>query len=114
MNNSGKLFEDIICKYLVDNKHKILERNFISKFGEIDIISSKDNIIHYVEVKARKSNSKYYPAESVTKTKMNKIKTTAKFFLLKNQVFGNYFMQFDVVEYIIDKKNINVIENCFY
>ena len=114
MNSSGKIFEEKVCDYLLSEGYKILDRNFTSKFGEIDIICLKDNILHYVEVKARRSDAAYYPSESVTPSKISKIRSTAKFFLLKNTNLNNFIMQFDVVEYIIDKKTINHIKNCFY
>ena len=114
MNIRGKDYEDLVSDFLSEKGHKIIFRNFNSRFGEIDIISVKDNILHFIEVKARKSDSLYYPAESVTISKIRKIRSTAKFFLLRNKDFNNWIIQFDVAEYIIDRKTVNIIENCFY
>ncbi len=48
----GNLAEDKACKFLDENGFMIVERNFYSRFGEIDIIASKDEVLHFVEVKS--------------------------------------------------------------
>ncbi|WP_416346565.1 YraN family protein [Campylobacter upsaliensis] len=48
---SGILGENRACAFLKKHRFEILERNFHSKFGEIDIIAKKDEILHFVEVK---------------------------------------------------------------
>ena len=50
-NEVGKLGESIATKFLTDKGHIIIERNYLKKCGEIDIITQKDNITHFVEVK---------------------------------------------------------------
>ncbi len=47
----GRLGEDIAVKYLKSRDFEIIERNYLRKWGEIDIICKKANIIHFVEVK---------------------------------------------------------------
>ncbi len=56
------------AKYLVSQGFEILEKNFHSKFGEIDIIAKKDDVLHFVEVK---STSKDY--ETIYRVTQNKI-----------------------------------------
>ncbi|HCS10675.1 MAG TPA: hypothetical protein DIV40_04380, partial [Clostridiales bacterium] len=51
--NKGFEYEKIAKKYLRYNNYKILEVNFISKFGEIDIIAEKNDRLHFIEVKGR-------------------------------------------------------------
>ena len=48
----GNLAEDKACKFLDENGFMLVERNFYSRFGEIDIIASKDEVLHFVEVKS--------------------------------------------------------------
>lgn len=50
----GILYEDIASDYLKKKRFKILERNYRTRFGEIDIICSKGNLIVFVEVKGGK------------------------------------------------------------
>ena len=49
----GNYGEDIAVKFLQKNKYKIIERNFLCKCGEIDIIAKDKNILVFVEVKSR-------------------------------------------------------------
>ena len=53
---SGILGEDKACAFLKKQGFKILKRNFHSKFGEIDIIATKDEILHFIEVKFTQKN----------------------------------------------------------
>ena len=43
--------EQLAAEYLIDNGYTVLERNFRSRTGEIDIIASKDNYLVFIEVK---------------------------------------------------------------
>ena len=53
----GSYTENIAATYLLNNGYSILDRNYRNKFGEIDIICQKDNIIIFVEIKSRYTNS---------------------------------------------------------
>lgn len=110
--NKGFIYERIAERYLLKNQYTIIERNFNSKFGEIDIIASKDGRLHFVEVKGRLNLSFGYPREAVTKVKQNKIISAAKYYFM---ITGKDDLpcQFDVIEIIMDKKEINMIENAF-
>lgn len=48
----GQIGEDCACKYLEKCGFKILERNYLKKWGEIDIVAKKGNKLHFVEVKS--------------------------------------------------------------
>lgn len=110
--NKGFGYEEIAKKYLVYNNYEILKENFCSKFGEIDIIAQKDDILHFIEVKGKKDTKMGYPRESVTLAKQRKIISTAKYYLML-QGKDDFMMQFDVIEIILDHKKINHIENAF-
>ncbi|QSX06564.1 YraN family protein [Sedimentibacter sp. zth1] len=110
--NKGYQFEIVAQKYLKAHGYVILEVNFMCRFGEIDIIALKDNVLIFVEVKARKNTDFGYPREYVTQAKIRKIISTAKYFLLKKQ-YDNVNCRFDVIEIIYDRKTINHLENVF-
>jgi len=59
----GNLGEDMACKFLMKQGYKIIERNYRKKWGEIDIIATKNNILHFVEVKTTtvSSETNYKP-----------------------------------------------------
>jgi Holliday junction resolvase-like predicted endonuclease len=68
----GSTGEETACGYLVNNGYKILERNYRTKFGEIDIVAkSPDKTLVFVEVKTMRGENRYmaespenYPQES--------------------------------------------------
>ena len=110
--NKGFVYECIAKKYLLNKNYKILEENFVSKFGEIDIIAAKDGRPHFIEVKGRKNTEKGYPKEAVTFSKQKRLISAAKYyFMLKGK--EDYFCQFDIIEIILESKELNHIENAF-
>lgn len=109
--------EEEACRYLQSKGFSVLERNYHSRFGEIDIIADDCGCLVFVEVKTRKSKNYGYACEYVTESKMKKIILTAEAYL------GNVEyppVRFDVVEiYYFEAdnclrlKSINHIENAF-
>jgi len=110
--NKGYQYEEIAKRYLLKNNYKIIEQNFTSKFGEIDIIALKDSIISFIEVKGRKNTRYGMPREAVTWNKQKKIILCAKYFLMLNK-YDDIQCRFDVIEIILDDKKIEHIENAF-
>lgn len=53
----GKKGEDAIVAYLEKAGYTILQRNYRTSFGEIDIIAKKNDTIAFVEVKLRKKEN---------------------------------------------------------
>jgi putative endonuclease len=76
----GAVAEDFAVKLLLQNGYKVIERNFRSRFGEIDIVALKDDGLIFVEVKARWSLKFGRPEEAVTSSKLWKIRKTAEFY----------------------------------
>jgi putative endonuclease len=48
----GKIGEDAVCKYLKKRDFYILDRNYLKKWGELDIVAKKGEIVHFIEVKS--------------------------------------------------------------
>lgn len=112
--------EEHITRYLEDGGYRILARNFIGRFGEIDIIAQKDKYICFVEVKTRKINSMITGFESVTALKQNKIRKTAEYYIAVNKnIFDGADCQprFDCAEVSVSENGefcgIRYIENAF-
>ena len=113
----GDIGENYAVKYLKKKRYKIIERNFRSKTGEVDIICSKKDTLVFVEVKAR-SNSRFgTPAEAVNYYKQKKIILCTKYYLMKHKI-SNMNIRFDVIEIFLDNNykllDINHIENAFW
>lgn len=79
---TGKAGEDYTAGWLMRQGWVIVERNWHSRFGEIDIIAQKEDIIAFVEVKTRKHGSLTTPLEAMTTQKQRKIVKTAYAYLL--------------------------------
>jgi putative endonuclease len=78
----GLLAENFAVKLLQNKGYKILDRNFRSKFGEIDIIATDKDTLVFVEVKARWSQKFGSPEEAVTSQKLYKIRKTGEYYSL--------------------------------
>lgn len=86
MNNVGKMGEDYACDILFELGYEILDRNFSSKYGEIDIVARKGGVIAFVEVKTRKSGGLVSGFEAVTTNKQRKIIVTAMWYLKNHKL----------------------------
>lgn len=113
-NKFGKLAEDFASKLLVKNKYKVIDRNFHSRFGEIDIIAIHDQALIFVEVKARWSSKFGLPEEAVTKSKLWKIQKTGEYYSLLHPNLPKK-LRIDVVSLIMeeDKVLVSKIINVF-
>ena len=108
--STGKWGERTAVKFLKKNKIKLIDRNYYSRFGEIDIVGydKKNKEYVFVEVKTRKNNSFGEPYESVDKYKLRKIYKTAMYYLMENNIENENY-RFDVVSIIKDnEKDIHI------
>ncbi len=64
--HKGAQAEDFACVFLRECGFEILERNFFARYGEIDIIALKDNVVHFIEVKSGES---FEPIYNITPSK---------------------------------------------
>lgn len=97
----GKGGEDIACQFLQRNGYKIIDRNYRRKWGEIDIIAVKDDIVRFVEVKAvSRESPDYRPEELVHRTKLRKVARTASLYMEEKRDNREY--QVDVVGVIMN------------
>lgn len=83
----GNLAEDKAAAFLQHNNFCILARNFYTRFGEIDIIASKHNVLHFVEVK---SGNNFEPIYAITSKKLERILKSAHVYLNTTQSTQNY------------------------
>ncbi len=110
----GRESESIAIKHLKRNGYKILEQNYRTKLGEIDIIAKDKESLVFVEVKARKSTRFGNPKCAVTYKKRQKISMVALCYL-KTIKQSNVKARFDVVAISLAKKSpqIEIIKNAF-
>jgi len=101
----GNLAEDKAVEFLYENGFSIVERNFYSRFGEIDVIVSKDDVLHFVEVK---SGEDYELAiQNITPSKLSKLIKTAHVYMKKNSFDGDF--QLDAL--VVTPSKIELVQN---
>lgn len=110
----GKAAEEDAANYLSEKGYKILERNFRSRFGEIDIIAKDGVVTVFVEVKARRNDNKGTSLSAVTPSKQRKISLTALYYMKANNILGQR-ARFDVVavEGFGQNLRFRLIQNAF-
>lgn len=77
----GRHAESIVADCLKKQGHKILARNYKTKFYEIDIVSATKDHIYFTEVKYRKNNTHGDPLEFIDKAKQQQITFAANAFM---------------------------------
>lgn len=82
----GDKAEDVVADFLKTKGHVIIERNWRTKFCEIDIVSQKDDTVYFTEVKYRKNTQQGGGFAAITKTKLRQMKFAAEYFALKNEL----------------------------
>ncbi|MEF3279999.1 MAG: YraN family protein [Elusimicrobiota bacterium] len=114
MRELGKKYEDIACRYLEKNGYRIIERNFLTKLGEIDIVARDRKTLCFVEIKARK-DSEYEPFEAVNKRKMDKIIKSSIIYLKVRKVSPSTDLRYDVLSITgkIDSPDFFLIKDAF-
>lgn len=113
-NEKGNLGEKIACAYLEKNGYHIKERNYISAFGEIDIIAQKGGFIIFAEVKLRKKNSRVNGFEAVSFSKQRKIIQTSALYL--QEISSDLQPRYDVISITSHRDgefSVEHIENAF-
>jgi len=92
---TGNYGEDLATAWIVNKGYLIIERNWRHKHWEVDIIASKENKLHFFEIKTRTSAIFGHPEESIGKRKMQSLLRAAEEYQYQNQQWK--FLQIDVL-----------------
>jgi putative endonuclease len=100
---TGELGEDEAVNYLVNKGFKIIERNHTRKWGELDIVAVKGNVLHFIEVKAitvrdistREGN--YRPEDHMDTWKIQRLKRVMQTYLMSADIKEDQEWQFDLI-----------------
>ena len=111
---TGAQGEEIAASYLLSKKYEILQRNYRCRYGEIDIIARRKNVLVFVEVKARRTYAFGSPLEAVSLKKQRSISSVAQTYLQHNRLGGSA-ARFDVIAVVLNNRcpEIEHIENAF-
>jgi len=111
----GKYGEDLAAHYLFKKGFQIVQRNFhAGVYGEIDIITKKDNLLCFVEVKTQRRNVYGTPESWVDERKMEQLGMIADAYLSQHPEL-DLNCRFDVIGITIRSKrhHINHLEDAF-
>ena len=92
---TGKAGEALAVTWLAERGYTVLHRNWRNSYYEIDIIAPKEGVLHFIEVKARKSDRFGYPEEAVDRKKLHRLMKAAEAFLEQYPEWKK--VQYDVI-----------------
>jgi putative endonuclease len=99
----GVWAERLACRHLEEQGLRLVERNYSTRFGEIDLIMHDRGTLVFVEVRLRKNVAFGHPAESITPAKCTRIRRTAESYLKRRAATAVPDCRFDVVTIIGDR-----------
>ncbi|MBM4272331.1 MAG: YraN family protein [Deltaproteobacteria bacterium] len=111
---TGKKGEEIAARYLESRGYRIIERNYRSRWGEIDIVAKDGNTVVFVEVKCRRSESFGDPQSAVGTNKQRKVSRMSLAYLKEKGLYP-CDARFDVVavKMLPAGNRVELIRNAF-
>ena len=101
----GNIAEEKGSEYLHARGYKIIDRNVYNRFGEIDIIALKDNVLHFVEVKSAQSYEQ--AVNNITRSKLQKLNRAIQTYLQQKK----FTLDYCIDALIVVEDEIEWIEN---
>lgn len=134
LNGKSKVFkqeigikgEDLACRYLEERGFKVVCRNYRKKWGEIDVVAKKKDIIHFVEVKTVSRNlsgvsrenvsrvtGEYRAEENVHPWKIKRLHRAIESYIMEKNIEGEWRLDVLAIELdLVSKKaKVRFIEN---
>ena len=93
----GRQSEQLACSFLEEKGYRLLQRNLSCAFGEIDLIMQKEDLLVFVEVRSKSSNTYGTPKETIRRKKQERLRKTATYYLYKKGWLDRYYCRFDVI-----------------
>ncbi len=94
-NDTGKQGELMAAEYFIKKGYEILFRNWRCRKWEVDIIATRNGMLHFIEVKTKTTLKFGYPEESVDKKKIKDMINASEEFLFRNPHWQR--IQFDIL-----------------
>ena len=108
---TGREGEARAADYLRKQKYEVIGANYRCRFGELDLIAKKRELVVFVEVKLRKNDRFGAAADAVTLSKQDKLRKAAASWLASHDCDAP--TRFDIIEIYTETGRINHIENAF-
>lgn len=119
----GDIGEGVACKYLEQRGYRVLERNYLKPWGEVDIVAEKAKRLYFIEVKSvshdtlapKGSRETYRPEENVHPAKLKRLHRAIQTYLLDHKVAEETEWQIDIacvyLDFATHKARVEVLEN---
>lgn len=116
----GEIGEHLAVRYLESKGYKILERNYTRKWGEIDIVCIKGEVVRFCEVKSKTTDfgdkigvDSYRAEDGMHPWKQKRLARTIDTYIAERKVEGEYQVDLIVVKLSQDMKEarIDIVEN---
>jgi putative endonuclease len=109
----GREGEDLAARFLIKQGYRILERNYSTRSGEIDLVAMHDGVVVFVEVKTRTSDAFGAPELAVTPRKQQRMVKAALGYIRYNKLH-QVPCRFDVVAITTAaEQEVEHIQNAF-
>jgi len=110
---TGAMGEELAVRHLRDRGYIIIERNYRTPLGEIDIIARHGGAIVFIEVKTRRTGEFGMPFEAVNRRKQERMRRVALVYL--KRLGGEVPARFDVVSVMLDggRASVDIIQDAF-
>lgn len=112
----GELGEEKVAQYLGNRGFKIIERNYTRKWGEIDIVTQKDEVLHFIEVKTitlkdniSRENS-FRPEDNMHAWKARRLRRVLETYIMDREVDEDAEWQFDLACVYLKGNKVEKIE----
>jgi putative endonuclease len=111
----GDMGEAIACEFLKKHGYEVVERNYLRKWGEIDIVAMKDGILHFVEVKSVTyvTNKEYRAEDNMHPWKLKRLGRVIQTYLLHKKLDCDW--QLDLITVQLNmatrRAKVELIEN---
>jgi putative endonuclease len=103
-NHTGKEGELLAAAYLQQNGYTLLHQNWRHGHWEVDIIATKNETLHFIEVKTRRNQTYGLPEESVNKKKLQTLQNAGSAFLQQQPQWKK--VQYDVLSVSLQKSGV--------
>lgn len=111
---TGEIGENLAVRFLMKHGYSVLNRNYTKKWGEIDIVAEKGDILHFIEVKSvsretlkdinRETMDDYRPEDNMHPWKLKRLSRTIQTYLLSEKIPDDKDWQVDLLVVFISEK----------
>jgi putative endonuclease len=100
-NTTGSFGETLAVKFITEKGYTILQQNWRHSHWEVDIIAHKSGVLHFIEVKTRRTKLFGHPEDAVTKKKIRNLINASEEYLYQFPQWKR--IQFDILSITILK-----------